>query len=69
MVLTNWGATILAVRLPDKNGQCLTCSIDLSSSSIPILGSDRWCSVSMAAGHIDDVVLGYKDIGSYVVSS
>ncbi|KAJ1296920.1 hypothetical protein BS78_01G338800 [Paspalum vaginatum] len=36
MVVTNWGATILAVRLPDKNG------------------------------HIDDVVLGYKDIGSYV---
>ncbi|CAL4931276.1 unnamed protein product [Urochloa decumbens] len=36
MVVTNWGATILAVRIPDKNG------------------------------HIDDVVLGYKDIGSYV---
>ncbi|XP_066387857.1 uncharacterized protein [Miscanthus floridulus] len=36
MVVTNWGATILAVGLPDKNG------------------------------HIDDVVLGYKDIGSYV---
>uniref|UniRef100_A0A804LL28 Aldose 1-epimerase n=1 Tax=Zea mays TaxID=4577 RepID=A0A804LL28_MAIZE len=36
MVVTNWGATILSVRLPDKNG------------------------------HIDDVVLGYKNIGSYV---
>ncbi|KAG2551601.1 hypothetical protein PVAP13_9KG405800 [Panicum virgatum] len=36
MVVTNWGATILAVRIPDKNG------------------------------HIGDVVLGYKDIGSYV---
>ncbi|GJN31637.1 hypothetical protein PR202_gn00069 [Eleusine coracana subsp. coracana] len=36
MVLTNWGATILSVRLPDKNG------------------------------HIDDVVLGYKNVGSYV---
>ncbi|XP_047084458.1 galactose mutarotase-like [Lolium rigidum] len=36
MVVTNWGATILSVRLPDKTG------------------------------HIDDVVLGYKKIGSYV---
>ncbi|KAF2939479.1 hypothetical protein DAI22_03g198300 [Oryza sativa Japonica Group] len=36
VVVTNWGATILTVNLPDKNG------------------------------HIDDVVLGYKDIGSYV---
>uniref|UniRef100_A0A3B6GYP1 Aldose 1-epimerase n=1 Tax=Triticum aestivum TaxID=4565 RepID=A0A3B6GYP1_WHEAT len=37
MVVTNWGATILSVRLPDKNGR------------------------------IDDVVLGYKTIGGYVV--
>lgn len=22
IVVTNWGATILSVRLPDKNGQC-----------------------------------------------
>uniref|UniRef100_A0ACD5WYZ4 Uncharacterized protein n=1 Tax=Avena sativa TaxID=4498 RepID=A0ACD5WYZ4_AVESA len=36
MVVTNWGATILSVRLPDKTG------------------------------HIDDVVLGYKNIGAYV---
>ncbi|KAI5003092.1 galactose mutarotase-like [Hordeum vulgare subsp. vulgare] len=36
MVVTNWGATILSVRLPDKNGR------------------------------IDDVVLGYKNIGAYV---
>ncbi|PAN49413.1 hypothetical protein PAHAL_9G447700 [Panicum hallii] len=36
MVVTSWGATILAVRIPDKNG------------------------------HTGDVVLGYKDIGSYV---
>ncbi|KAL5218691.1 hypothetical protein ABZP36_019375 [Zizania latifolia] len=36
VVVTNWGATILSVNLPDKNGK------------------------------IDDVVLGYKKIGSYV---
>ncbi|KAF0911830.1 hypothetical protein E2562_012318 [Oryza meyeriana var. granulata] len=36
IVVANWGATILSVNLPDKNG------------------------------HIDDVVLGYKNIGSYV---
>ncbi|XP_040378354.1 galactose mutarotase-like [Oryza brachyantha] len=36
IVVTNWGATILSVNLPDKNGR------------------------------IDDVVLGYKNIGSYV---
>jgi aldose 1-epimerase len=65
MVLTNWGATILSVRLPDKNGD--SCFFLVHQFPFDrLLISVRF--FLMAAGKIDDVVLGYKSIGSYVVS-
>jgi hypothetical protein len=58
MVLTNWGATILSIRLPDKKGDSCFFPVLQFPFDRLLISVRFW----MAAGKIDDVVLGYKNM-------
>jgi hypothetical protein len=81
--VTNWGATITSVVLPDSKGAFRLSSDPLSKnpSMASVLCAVRVrllvhrhqriysASPTSFAGNLADVVLGYDTIGGYVVSS
>ena len=72
--VSNWGATILSVVIPDSKGGVLIHGSCSQSQKVQILFGFQLCSLILVppsfscAGKLSDIVLGYEKLSGYSVS-